>query len=513
MDENCVIVVGSGLTGAIAALTLVEASIPVVMLESGNKFPRDLHVRIGHHEIRRPITPSIKEHVPYAEFLNLNDCTTRWIKANCFGGRSNFWSGIVLRFSKKDFEDGERLHSKFRWPISYQEIEPYYEKVEKLIRVRGSKESLETLPACHVSYERKLNSEWQNFAHACKKVERSLSILPDIYGSNTVVSSIPTPQNVALRIIRKLQRSKYFRLIKNAHVTRIEVARYEPKARAVEYLNTRDGSYHKRSAKAVVLAAGPLSSTQILFNSTCKSFPQGLGNSQGLLGRYLHDHPYGRVSIKSDFRFERLDGMKNGGIYITRKGYEHSPPLQALAFLLYGGVSVRQPVNLHRDLMLDNNSSSVSACSTADQFGMSVCYFGTQIPRYENYVSLHPDEKDSYGLPLLQISMRFSEAELESMKKGSDLVPELLTATGIKIFSISSQLQPPGTSVHYGGTVRMHRSPQYGVLDQWNRVHEIKNLLVVDASCFTTCVEKNPTLTAMALSMRATEKLAQERFS
>ena len=137
MDEDCVIVVGSGLTGAIAALTLVEAGIPVVMLESGNKFPRDLHLRIRHRELRRPITPPINEHVPYAEFVNLNDCSTRWIKAHCIGGRSNFWSGIVLRYSEKDFQDGERLHPKYKWPISYQELEPYYEKVEKIIKVRG----------------------------------------------------------------------------------------------------------------------------------------------------------------------------------------------------------------------------------------------------------------------------------------------------------------------------------------------------------------------------------------
>ena len=512
MDEDCVIVVGSGLTGAIAALTLVEAGIPVVMLESGNKFPRDLHLRIRHRELRRPITPPINEHVPYAEFVNLNDCSTRWIKAHCVGGRSNFWSGIVLRYSEKDFQDGERLHPKYKWPISYQDLEPYYEKVEKIIKVRGGKESFETLPACHVLYERKLDSEWQNFARICKQVGRSLTVLPDVYGSSTILSTAASPQNVAVRIVGKLRRSKYFRLLKNAHVTRIEVDRYEPRASAVEYIDTENGSYHRKAAKAIVLAAGTLSSTQILLNSACKSFPQGLGNTQGLLGRYLHDHPLEYANIKSDFVFRRLNDREKGGLYITRESYAHSQPLQTLAFLLYGGIGERQPVILHEGLTLSRGNSSTNNLSSVDKCNMSVCFFGTTIPRAENYVSLHPNQKDCYGLPLLQISMRFSEAEIDNMKKAREFIPEIMAATDNTIFSFSSELEPPGTSVHYGGAVRMHHSPEYGVLDGWNRLHDIKNLLVVDASCFTTCVEKNPTLTAMAISMRAVEKLAQERF-
>lgn len=510
MDEDSVIIVGSGLTGAIAALTLVEAGIPVVMLESGNKFPKDIHLRFRHRELRRPITPSINDHVPYAEFVNLNDCSTRWIKANCVGGRSNFWSGLVLRYSEMDFQDGARLHPQYQWPISYQDLEPYYEKVEKIIKVRGGKESVETLPACHISSERKLGSEWQNFAHACKQVGRSLAVLPDVYGSNTIMSLAATPQNVAVKLMGRLLRSKHFRLLKNAHVTRIEVERSEPKAKAVEYIDAKTGSYHRKVAQAIVLAAGPLSSTQILLNSTCKSFPHGLGNNHGLLGRYLHDHPLEYAKISSDFIFSRLDDRQRGGLYITRESYASSPPLQAIAFLLYGGCGERQPVILHQGLTLSRNSSN-NNLSLVDKSFMSVCVFGTTIPKAENYVCLHPNQKDSYGLPLLQINMRFSEAEIDQMKKARELVPEIIAATGKTIFSFSSELEPPGTSVHYGGTVRMHRSPEYGVLNEWNQLHEIDNLLVVDASCFTTCVEKNPTLTAMAISMRAMKKLVQKR--
>ena len=510
MTENGVIIVGSGLTGTIAAWTLVKAGIPVTMLESGNSFPKDLHLRFRHRELRRPITPPVRDNTAYAEFVNKNDCSARWIKAHRIGGRSNFWSGIVLRYAEQDFTEGERLHAKFRWPISYLDIEPYYQKVEDLIRVRGGEKSFSTLPACRVAQSRTIGSEWQSFATTCEKFERSLAVIPDVYGADTIASAIASPQNIAVRLISKLRRSKKFKIIPNAHVARVELDCHKPVAKAVEYIDRQTGSRHRQTAKAVILAAGSLSSPQILLNSACSSFPQGLGNSHGLLGRYLHDHPIEYAKISTDFIFGRLNDREKGGLYITRQEYAYSQPLRALAFLIYGGVGTHQPIVLHEGLTVNNRPSIAEAASSANKCHMSLCLFGTQVPRAENYVSLHPDRKDRYGLPLLQINTRFSDDEQENMQRGRALMPDMLEAAGYQVLSFTSQLEPPGTSVHYGGTARMHHSSEYGVLDAWNRVHDIQNLLVVDASCFTTCVEKNPTLTAMALSMRAAEKLVQE---
>lgn len=512
MDENSVVVIGSGLTGTIAALTLLKAGVPVVMLESGNTYPKNLHLRFQQRELRRPIRPIISEHVPYAEFVNLDDCSARWIKAHSLGGRSNFWSGIVLRYSEKDFQDGARLHPKYQWPISYQDLEPYYAKIEKLIQVRGGRDSFETLPACHLAYERNIGPEWQAFEQECCQRDRSLAVLPDVYGPSTIASIIPTPQNVAVRLTKELQRFKTFRLISNAHVSRIQVSKHHAKAEVVEYIDKIDNSLHQIKAKAVILAAGSLSSTQILLNSNCPDFPQGLGNSQGLLGRYLHDHPMVYSRFETDFIYPRLDDGGIGGLYVTRKSYACSQPLQSHALLLYGGVGETQQANLHKGLTLGNRSL-LSNSFSKEKCYMFTCCFGIQVPRYENHVALHPTQKDCFGLPLLQISTRFNAGELENMRQGRELIPEILSAIGHKIFQSFSQLQPPGTSVHYGGTARMHNLSQYGVLDRWNRLHDINNLLVVDASCFTICSEKNPTLTAMAISMRAADRLIQEHRS
>lgn len=511
MNQDRVIVVGSGPTGVIAAWTLIKAGIPVLMLESGGKPPQNLHLRVRQKEFRRPVTPAINDYCDYAEFVNLNDCMSRWIKADCRGGRSNFWSGIVLRYSEQDFRDGERLDHRYKWPIKYQDLEPYYTEVEQLIRVRGGTTSYETLPACHVVRERSITPEWKDFEGMTAEHGRSLAVLPDVYGPDTIISSIPTPQNIALRLMAQLRKSKLFRLIQNAHVARIQLNRQTSLAKAVEYLDTSSGEIHQSSANAVILAAGPLASTKILLNSNCSSFPDGLGNTHGLLGRYLHDHPMSYTRIESDFVFDKLDDRDVGGLYITRDDYSRSKPLETFALCLYGGPRQRRSVNLHQGLTNSSNPSLEPQPSSADQNWMMFVCFGTQIPRYENHIALHPTQKDKYGLPLLQVSTKFSQEELENMARGRTLIPEILSATHHKSFEASSQLHPPGTSVHYGGTSRMHDSPQYGVIDQWNRVHDIHNLLVVDAGCFTTCVEKNPTLTAMAIAMRAADRLAQTR--
>lgn len=502
--DDGVVIVGSGLTGAIAAWTLVKAGIRTTMLEAGNSFPQDLHLRFRHRELRRPITPPVRENTDYAEFVNLDDCAARWIKAHRLGGRSNFWSGIVLRYAEQDFTEGEKLHPKFKWPIAYKDIEPYYQKVEQLIKVRGGRASASALPACHLAKTREIGREWQAIAQACAQSGRTLTITPDVCGADTILSTAATPQNIAVRLIGKLRRSNKFKLIPNARATRVNTDNRQPLANAVEYINTQTGNHHKQRGKAVILAAGALSSPQILLNSTCPTFPQGLGNTQGLLGKYLHDHPLEYATISTDFAFDRLNDREKGGLYITRQNYEQSSPLQATALLLYGGCGNTQPTVLHEGL-----TSKSSPASPDRKCQISACIFGTQIPSAENHISLHAEQKDRYGLPLLQISTRFNDRDLQNMSKARSLLPKLLEAAGHQVLNFSSQLEPPGTSVHYGGTARMHHSPQHGVLDSWNRIHDIKNLFVVDASCFTTCVEKNPSLTAMALSMRAAEKLIE----
>jgi choline dehydrogenase-like flavoprotein len=522
MDDDRVVVVGSGPTGVIAALTLVEAGVSVVMLESGDDFPRRLHARFRDVDLFRPIPPQVREPTAGVDFLTPDEGGTRWVMAHRLGGLSNHWSGIVLRYAEDDFTDGARLDEKFRWPISYADLAPYYDRVETLIGVRGGRRSYPALPASRLAFERTVPAEWQGVAAACEAIGRALAVLPDVHGPSTVLSMGGGPQNIAVRLLARLRRSPRFRLIAGAHVTRVLLDRDGNRASAVEYRDAATSAHERLPAAAVVVAAGAISTTAILLRSRSTSHPDGLGNANGLLGRYLHDHPMEYSQVETDLRFGLLDDRRKGGLYVTRQGYAGARPLQAGAFLLYGGSYLRLSTQLfllrHRRYldMAKGILTARGAAAAAEPMPWNaslvyVCWFGTQIPRPDNQVSLEAERTDRFGLPLVKISIGLSEAEREAMGASRDVVPELLAAAGAKAVRIAADPQPFGASVHYGGTVRMHASPRHGVLDQWNRMHGVGNLLVVDPSCFTTCVEKNPTLTAMAIAMRAAEGLARER--
>jgi choline dehydrogenase-like flavoprotein len=410
----------------------------------------------------------------------------------------------------------------YGWPITYEDLQPYYQRVERLMQIRGGTEDFETLPACTVTYERRVGREWAAFADACCARGRALAVLPEANGPATVVSTRGTLQNFALRLLGRLLKSDRFRLITNAHVTRVLMAADKPVAKAVEYVSTTTGVFDSIKTKAVVLAAGSLGSTQILLNSKSVSFPDGLGNSHGVLGRYLHDHPLEYAQVEGDFRFRRLDDRRRGGLYVTRERYATSTPLRATALLLYGGTVFsmlpyllllrhRYYFKVFKRIFAARSRSPHRGLASLNGSLMYVCCFGTQVPCYNNCVRLDPDKRDRYGVPLLQLDTRYSADELENIKEACTLVPAMLEQSASRVLRVTSEFQQAGTSVHYGGTARMHASPRYGVVDEWNRVYDASNVLVVDASCFTTCVEKNPSLTAVAISMRAAERLAEHR--
>lgn len=521
LGDDCVCIVGSGPTGTAAALALVEAGIPVVMLESGRSHPRRFHLRIRDVDILRPARPSAREVREGTDFVNPDAEPVRWFRTYELGGLSNYWSGIVMRYAPEDFTEGERLHEEFRWPVSYEDVEPYYARVERIIRVVGGRERFDTLPPCEVAVERAVKPEWERIAQGCRAAGRALAVLPQVQGPRNLFTTEGGPENVALHLLQRLKASDRFRFVTGAHATRVLLDEKEARANGVEYIDTESGKLERISAGAVILAAGALSSTGLLLRSRSPAFPDGLGNEEGLVGRHLHAHPLEYGQIETDFRFSALDDRRLGGLYITRPRYADAPPLEAGAFLLYGGSFMRlssyfllthnrQYFQLAKRAFTEWKDAPNPLAALARSSLVYICWFGTQLPSTDNHVSLHPDRTDSFGLPLLSIQIRMSAPERALLDRERAFVSELFTAAGAKIHGMSWESQPMGSSVHYGGTVRMHESPRYGVLDQWNRLHSVRNLLVVDASAFTTCVEKNPTLTSMALATRAADHLSRQ---
>jgi choline dehydrogenase-like flavoprotein len=183
-------------------------------------------------------------------------------------------------------------------------------------------------------------------------------------------------------------------------------------------------------------------------------------------------------------------------VYVTRAPYQQWAPLRGVAGVLWSST----PLRLRSLLSLRPDK--------ADELGFSL--FGTLPPDERNGVSLAAGPRDADGVAALELRLRFDEETEPSLVRGRDRLLEILDAAGLRPSLKTWLIEKPGTSVHFGGTVRMHASPRFGMLDGHNRLHAAPEVLVVDASCFTTGPEKNPTLTAMALASRACRKLAAD---
>jgi choline dehydrogenase-like flavoprotein len=490
INSSTVIVIGSGPSGAMAAHELVRKGCHVIMLESGCNLPDGMLVRVmGRNLYRRwpeqgmkdgSIDPSADESSPHW-WYNLSP-----------GGLSNNWTAAVPRFDPEDFHEGERLHECYRWPLSYQDLQPYYEQVERLLFVSGDPKAVPQLPASTPVYKRRLPRDWQQVAKEASCRGQGMTVMPLAEGPPNLIVGRSTAFNSYTNIIEPLRRFPNFQIITGAHALSIEYSGMKKCVEAVVYQDRTTNSQHRLEADAVVVACGPLHSTKLLFDSACPEFPHGLGNGSGLLGRYLHDHPRDWWT----FELEKPLTRPSPPVYLTRLPHRDSAPLVATSWTIG---------------LLPSTREKILSMTPLKTTSLATQVFGTMVPTERNYVQPDAELKDEFGRPKLQICIQFDDGITKTMIGARQHLLSLLEDAGYKgtLREVPTDIVP-GSSVHYGGTVRMHNSRKYGVLDGWNRLHDISNLLVVDASCFTTGPEKNPTLTAMALAARAADRLVDD---
>ena len=301
----------------------------------------------------------------------------------------------------------------------------------------------------------------------------------------------PTAFTSYHQLIKPLLREPHFRLIRGATAVGINASSSGEEA-SVDYIT---GDTHERRvirSRAVVVAAGTIDSTRLLLRSRSDDFPHGLGNSHGILGRYLHDHPK--------------------QWWLARLGR----PMPVLTHPLYVG---RQPVGVEAPLMASSLTLGLEGSLTrikgwtggrSDVIGVQV--FGTMVPSEDSAVRFADDRPGEDGAgAVVDVAIRYDEQALQNMERARDRLAATFTAGGLDVQPMGPFHEiRPGSSFHYGGTIRMHADRRFGVLDAWNRVYDASNVIVSDASCFTTGPEKNPTLTAMAISARAAHRLASD---
>src|SRR5262245_39056598 len=393
VDDRGVVVVGSGPAGAMAAHELLRKGIPVTLLESGEDIQRGVLVRIAGRNLYRNLPQMSK----VTGLIVSGDPETNLEYNYALGGLSNQWTGAVPRFCAEDFTEGEQHHEKFRWPVNYDELAPFYEIAERTLEITADPRDVPVLPAGYSDYRHQLPKDWQSVMQAALKYGQGFTIMPLADGAPFLLLRRGTSFNSYSKLLAKFVNHAKLRLITQAHALKLEWDADKKKAVAVIYCDRRTSTHNRVNASAFVVACGPLNSPKLLFNSACNDHPNGMGNGAGLLGKYLHDHPREWWAVDVGTPLTSLSPPA----YLTRLPHASSDPLLATSWTLgaFGTVG-----------------------KIKSRFGQKTTYFGVQVfgtmvPQEKYYVGPARDEKDEFGLPASEIHISFDENVLNNIVK------------------------------------------------------------------------------------------------
>ena len=487
--ENSVVVVGSGPAAAAATLALIENGIDVTLLEAGQeRAALGLTVRVAGltmARIHRQLSPRLDG------VVMTGDAGALLYEDVAPGGLTNHWSCAVPRFSRDDFADARRAGEAFTWPVDYDDLAQWYDWVEPRLCISGSASDVPQLPAGKVADVRALAPSWQPIATEARLAGQAVVPVPYVYGARTTLTFSGTVFNSFVRLIRPARRSRYLTLRFGAQAIRLEWSGANRRVAAVIVRDTQTGSTTRIACRAVVVAAGAINTTKLLLQSTDADFPEGLGNTHGVLGRYLHDHPLGKLMIDLGAPLSFAPAA-----YVTRQPLNRSSPLYAAACLQWSGV------HLLLRSVLKGRPGHLPSC------GFSV--FGTMAPSESNFVALDEARTAADGTAALRLNIAYPPEAAATLTAARDQLINLLDSAHLQPRTQLWLIDAVGSAIHYAGTCRMHASPRFGMLDAWSRLHAVKNVVVADSSAFTTGPEKNPVLTAMALAARASHRLAED---
>jgi choline dehydrogenase-like flavoprotein len=551
-----VIVVGSGASGGVAAYTLARKGLKVLCLEAGRMIDphKDFHThkppyRWPHRGSGKPgqygtlpqgMGWKINEWTDHLFTVPQNDpyalapgAEFTWTRLRAVGGRTLVWGRESGRFGPLDFKP-KSLQDGFGedWPITYADLEPYYDKTEALIGVSGGDEEVYNSPASKNALP-PFNlrcGEWLLKKGATKlgikTVSMPLAVLSKPYdgrlachycGACNFGCDTASRFSTLEVLFPRMQKLQNFTLRPNAAVHRVLVDSNTGKARGVSFVDTTDGQEYEAYGKAVVLGASMVESLRILFNSRNREYPNGLGNSSGTLGRYLMEHV--AFNALSGF-FPTLagrpssndDGPGANSVYFPRYNYgkKNDKFVRGYRFTAYTGCGMGPGVGA--DLP---GFGSAYKKRIKDLYPATVTIdgYGEGLPLQHNFVEIDPDGlTDRHGIPQVRFHTNAKYDNAFAMRDEMyGQMEEILRASGAEILPYEKrEPYPMGSVTHEAGGARMGEDSKTSVLDKWNRCHDIQNLLVVDAASFVSHPEKSVTLTIMALCMRASEHLAEE---
>ncbi|HTU52075.1 MAG TPA: GMC family oxidoreductase [Acidobacteriaceae bacterium] len=554
-DVYDAIIVGSGAGGGMAAYSLTRAGAKCLMLEAGEWYDTakdSKWLQWGYDASHRgasktPFGPGGFEAVAggYDVAGEPYTCATgtdwKWFRSRMLGGRTNAWGRISLRNGPYDFKPYSRDGKGFDWPITYEELAPYYDKTEELIGVFGSAERLENLPDGKFQPPPTPRCYELLIQKACKDLK--IPCIP----SRLAVLTRPLNNRPACHYVSQCNRGcrmgsnfsspdvlLYPALltgnfeIRCGAMAREVLTGPDGRATGVSYIDKQSGEEVEVRGKVVVLAASACETARLLLNSRSPRFPNGVANSSGLVGRYLMDTVMSDVTgwIPSMMNLPAHDEDGVGGMHLFMPWWNYQEQLQGkLPFSRGYHVEISggrrgMPVPglmTGSEVLLGGGYGRDLKQRSRGLYGSLVGFHGRgeMIPNAQSYCEIDKSTVDKWGIPVLKFHFQWSDQEIQMARHMQETFQQIVATMGGKViesYGADQQwgISPGGTGFHEVGGARMGNDPKTSVLNSYCQAWDCKNLFVTDGAPFVSLSDKNPTLTILALAWRTSDYIAAQ---
>ncbi len=551
-----VIIVGSGAGGGMSAYHLTRSGLKVLMLEAGRYYDPATETPMFNIPAQAPLRGSSTPDKPFGFY----DATVdggwevpnepftvakgsepfMWWRPRMLGGRTNHWGRIALRFGELDFKPRSRDGLGYDWPIAYDDLAPWYDRTERLIGVSGAAAPrgllntpdspagclMESAPprAFEIFYERAFR-------------DMGIPVIPmhgavvtqAMEGRNTCIFATPCGRGCSIGanfqsttvLLPPAMATGNLTITTDALVYQVDLDK-AGKAKGVSYVDRKTGKHHSVTARSVVLAAGSGETARILLNSKSSAFPDGLGNTNGMVGRYLMDS----VGLGVQGRFPALenlpptndDGQGTQHTYVPWWGYEKQTELgfpRGYHIEIGGG---RRMPSLGIGSYLGDDENLVGDAlrdKLRIRYGSGIGFDGRgeMIPNDDCYCELDPTVKDKWGIPVLRFHWKWGDSEIRQaahMVQTFLEVIDRLGGTPVPGYETDGRkaISKGGEMIHEVGTVRMGHNDKDSVVNQFGQSWAVPNLFVTDGAVLVSSPDKNPTLSILALAWRSSDHLA-----
>ncbi len=550
MDLNFdAIVIGAGMSGSWAAKELCDKGIKTLMLERGrdvkhqdypttNMNPWDFEHR-GQmpHDIQKE-NPVISRCYAFREdnahfFVKdkehpyIQEKPFDWIRGYQVGGKSIMWARQVQRWSDYDFSGPDRDGFAVDWPIRYKDLAPWYSYVEKFVGISGNKDGLDILPDGEFLPSWDLSCVEKEFQGFVQKNYKDRHV---IFGRCAHLSE---PQEIHLQQGRgkcmsrtECERGCPFGGYFNANSSTIPWAlktgnltlrphsvvhsiiydEESGKASGVRVIDSNTKEVLEFTARVIFVNAAALNTNAILLNSKSNRFPEGLGNDNGLLGKFVAFHNYRAAisAIHEGHLDKRTVGKRPTSAYIPRFRNVYKQETDFLRGYACGFQATRYPERPSPEGMGQTLTDSILQQPKLGPWRVGSHMMGETIPKESNYVRLDGEQTDEWGIPLLRISVDYDDNDEKMTQDFLEQFTEMYEKAGFKnIKTRDTKDKAPGLDIHEMGGVRMGRDPKTSLLNEWNQLHACKNVFVTDGACMTSTSTQNPSLTYMAMAARS----------